>query len=138
MKRPSKIGAAILGLAGIAASAFAFNDRCLSTPKAGATYVDVNGDGMKDIVAWKGKQEVTVLGQPNGKYLKTTVVERDGIPFYFTANGYYDPWGRFTSKDEMKKFEKALQVGMLEHQLQEFKQNFDGRFEKSYSRMSQN
>ncbi|UZE94281.1 MAG: hypothetical protein IB618_01785 [Candidatus Pacearchaeota archaeon] len=60
-------------------------------------YFDATGDGVEDIVAYDGKnkQYFALIGQKDGRFKKAKIKIQDGCPFYFTEDGYYDPWGNF-------------------------------------------
>ena len=56
---------------------------------------DVNGDGVEDIVLRdksKDLPEFLLIKKLDGSYDKANLVISDGIPFYKTEKGFYDPW----------------------------------------------
>lgn len=61
---------------------------------------DVTGDGIQDVVLFdaKSKDYFAFIGQKDGTFQKAKVITQDGIPFYQTENGHYDPWGNYFPK----------------------------------------
>ncbi len=61
---------------------------------------DATGDGIQDVVLFdaENRDYFAFIGQKNGTFEKAKVITQDGIPFYQTQNGRYDPWGNYFPK----------------------------------------
>jgi len=61
---------------------------------------DATGDGIQDVVIFdaKNRDYFAFIGKKDGTFEKAKVIIQDGIPFYQTENGHYDPWGNYFPK----------------------------------------
>jgi|SRR3989344_6051101 len=64
-------------------------------------YSDVNEDGIEDIVSYsiKNGPNCVFIGKGDGLYERAKMKVCDGIPFFYTPNGWYDPWGSYFGFD---------------------------------------
>ncbi|MDO8508816.1 MAG: hypothetical protein Q7S27_03980 [Nanoarchaeota archaeon] len=71
---------------------------------------DVNQDGLTDVVVHdnKNKEYSVFIKREDDLYEKTQIRIQDGIPFFYTKNGWYDPWGSFFGFDGTIKRKDGL------------------------------
>ena len=70
-----------------------------------AEFADVTGDGRLDGVLTneRGYMDMVLVQRADGTFEKTSVTNQDGITFFKTPQGVYDPWGGFVSYESGKE-----------------------------------
>ena len=68
-------------------------------PQYTAMLEDANNDGLPDLVLHDDGRgiinSVFIQRRQDGLFVETDVVMNDGILFFVTNDGFYDPWGTF-------------------------------------------